>query len=67
MDCFASLAMTVEITASAARVPSAAEPLDNIRERNMAGTSACSRTDVSALQRRCIDDGGVGLDASADG
>ena len=46
---------------------SAAEPLDNLRERDMAETCAGSRTDVSALQRRRIDDGRVGLDATAQG
>jgi hypothetical protein len=32
-------------------------------ERDMADASACSRTGVAALQRRCIDNSGVGLDA----
>ena len=45
--------------------PSVAEPRDHIRERDMADTGTCSRTNVSALQRRCKDHGGVGLDASA--
>jgi hypothetical protein len=31
----------------------------------MADASACFRTDVAALQRRCIDESGVGLDAPA--
>ena len=51
----------------AAPVTSAAEPLDHIRERDMADASAGSRSNVSVLQGRRIDDGGVGLDAAAQG